>query len=511
MRASCDLLVVLSSWSRKLSIVPFGLGRLHKWTAYAAVLGFSNLSLAEAASAAPVGQDLPSTQAGAEPSEPVAGSAPALTADVVQDPMLGSVPAAKRVISSWGEAEALLRSRSTDIRIAVAEAARAEAQSRIALAGALPALTGTAVYTHQFLTNRSSQISRLDAAGNPVFRPLQLPIPDALTGNLQLVQPLLATRTWHAIATAKIGEQSARLSLQELKRTLTRDTASTVVAVITNERIAELNRVGLKNALELLALVRAKSANGEGTSLDVERAKQEVEAARAKVVAGDESLEQARESLGLALGSAEPIGVSRDLNLDAWAKAAQARCRPASQLRQRADIAVLSKQLEIARRNVTDVKHQFVPTVDLRSTLSSTSIDTGAQPRTLWNIQAVLTVPFWEGGARYGNLRLARAEVEQADARLQAGQRAAAIEVNRARRSVSVAHKNAEVAEQSRKTAANIDAMTRKMFDAGLATSLELVVAASALREAEITLALREFDLVRARLDATMVLSRCSW
>ena len=67
------------------------------------------------------------------------------------------------------------------------------------------------------------------------------------------------------------------------------------------------------------------------------------------------------------------------------------------------------------------------------------------------------------------------------------------------------------MAEQSRKTAANIDAMTRKMFDAGLATSLELVVAASALREAEITLALREFDLVRARLDATMVLSRCSW
>ena len=44
-----------------------------------------------------------------------------------------------------------------------------------------------------------------------------------------------------------------------------------------------------------------------------------------------------------------------------------------------------------------------------------------------------------------------------------------------------------------------------------LQTGLELVTAAQALREAEIQLALRDFELVRARVLAVLVLASCPW
>jgi hypothetical protein len=45
----------------------------------------------------------------------------------------------------------------------------------------------------------------------------------------------------------------------------------------------------------------------------------------------------------------------------------------------------------------------------------------------------------------------------------------------------------------------------------GQGTSLELVIAAAALREADITLALRDFDLVKARILAILSLANCPW
>ena len=47
--------------------------------------------------------------------------------------------------------------------------------------------------------------------------------------------------------------------------------------------------------------------------------------------------------------------------------------------------------------------------------------------------------------------------------------------------------------------------------NAGQGTSLDLVVSAAALRQAQINRALRDFDLVRARIDALLALADCHW
>jgi len=128
-----------------------------------------------------------------------------------------------------------------------------------------------------------------------------------------------------------------------------------------------------------------------------------------------------------------------------------------------------------------------------------------------WTIAGVLTVPFYEGGARDGAIRENRALADEAAQRLEAARRSASIQVIQARRAVEVADDNRRVAERSRDLARETERLSRIAFQAGTGTSLDLIDSARRLREAEIQLALQEFGLVRARIAALLTLSRCQW
>src|ERR1035438_4073279 len=137
---------------------------------------------------APVGPGTPgSAAAPAALGGPAAGSPSAAPVTVppppdVSDPMLAPVPTPKRVLRSWKEAVELLRSRSTDLRIAVDQVLQAEAQTRIALAQYLPLITGTVNYTHQILTNPSvsSGLGGFSLGTNGFVSSSRVPNPNSL-------------------------------------------------------------------------------------------------------------------------------------------------------------------------------------------------------------------------------------------------------------------------------------------------------------------------------------------
>jgi multidrug efflux system outer membrane protein len=457
----------------------------------------------------------------AQPAQPRPGATPPVPmpstptpvqlppAPEVNDPMLAPIARPKVEINNWEAALQHVRARSTDLRISAQEIARAEAQSRIALAGALMSINGTGTYTHNLITNETLQPVR---AGTTLqFQPVNTPFPDFANGSLSASQPVLALRAWYGIGTADRRENVAHLTLEETKRTIAINVANAIVGVVTNERIAELNRVGLRNALTRLELANRRSTLGSGTGLDVVRARQDVETSRATLVAGDEALRQAREALGLALGIPEQVGVPSTVDMNGLESSARASCKPARNIDERPDVATLHEQAAVAHRLVNDAKLQFAPTVDVRSGVATTTIDTGAAPNTTWNIQAVLTVPIWDGGVRYGNMRDARAQEAIAGEKLEAQRRKATIEVTQTQRGVSVADDRRRVATQARDLAAENDRLTRTAYLEGRGTSLELVTAAQGLRETEIQLALREFELVKARIAAVLALASCPW
>ena len=326
----------------------------------------------------------------------------------VQDPMLVPVPRARIEIGTWEVALQHVRARSTDLRVAAYTVERAEAQQRVALAGALPSLNGTGAFTHQIITKDTPQPIGF-GAGGVEYKTFTSPASDYFTGQLVATQPVLALRAWHNIGTARVATDASRLSFDDAKRQIALSVANSIVGVVTAERIAELSRVGLANALQRVELTARKSALGGATGLDVIRARQDVEVARETLVAGDESLRQSREALGLALGLPEQVGVPTNVDISGLERDARATCKPAATVDERPDVAALRAQLDVASRNIKDVKYQFAPVVNLQSALATTTTDTGSSPNTTWNVQAVLSVPLWEGGARYGNLRDAHA------------------------------------------------------------------------------------------------------
>lgn len=422
-----------------------------------------------------------------------------------EDPMLADVPPAPRTLTGWRQALALASAEDPDYSISLFEIDRSEGEERQALAGTLPTLTGTGTVTFHIVR---SDIQIIDQdTGN--LGTTTIPPSPVANAQLTLRQPLIAPRVWWGIGTAELSTDAARMTSEDQKRQLVGNVSEAIVAVVTAERIAETNRVGLRAALERLKLQKRRLELGSGTSLDVVRFEQDVATARGTLITGDEDLRRSRESLGLALGSVEAWNVSPDISLDEIQATVSRICKGES-LFKRADIRALEIQTEISKRAVTDADLRYAPTADLSSTATYSSEDLVGEKNYAWSVQGLITVPIWDGGERYGARRSAVAVVQQQEQRLHALKRSATIEAIQAERAVVVAEQSLAVTKQARDLAAETDRLAQKAFENGAGTSFDLVDAARRLRESELVLAIRELELVRAKIAAVLVKATCS-
>ena len=420
--------------------------------------------------------------------------------------MLQPVPPPKRVLASWDEAIALLRDRSTDLRLVFDALRQAEAQTRIALAQYLPTINASGSFTHQLFTKKILSVNI-----NGIPNTSELPAQDVMTGNIQAQQEIINLQDLDQIGISKLNEDESKLSIDDKKRTLALALANQIVSVVTAERAAEINRGGLRVALEQADITKRKQSLGVANGLDVVRANQNAANARASLVSGDESLREAREALGLAVGIPEETGVAPGIDVDGVAKSALSTCKSVASIDDRPDIAAARVAVDVAKRNLRNVYLTFLPTLNAQSTISTTSLQTNGSPNPTWNIQGILSVPIWDGGTRYGNLRNARAAEDIAAQQLEAARRQAIIQVQQAQRGLVVAEDTARVAREQRDLAAENDRLTQTAYSAGQGTSLELVTASEAHRQAELNLALQEFGVVKARILAILALATCPW
>ncbi len=415
-----------------------------------------------------------------------------------KDLLLEPVPPAPRQLASWPDAVDVWRANSTDLRVAAAEVLRAEGRHRVALAPLLPSVTASGLSSFSLLPAPAGS----DATTSALFgaAPYQM-------GTLVAQLALIDARSWNALAQALDAQHVAEWSLADARRVLLLNLAQSLLAVVTAERVAELNRVALADALDRLALAERSNRAGANTDIDLGRLRQDSEISKAAVVMGDEALRQAREALGVALGVDEATGVRPDFQLNGLAEQLAA-CHPVATLEGRPDQLAAAARVEVAHRQVLDAKAQFLPTLSVRTTAQA-FVFPGQGVFPIWNLQAVLTVPLWDGGGRYGVLKDAHAQEAQAVAREQSTQRQGRVDVERAKRGIEVAERARALAAAAAEQAVKNEQLTRRAFDAGLGTSLELVTAASSLRQQQLTLALRDYEVIRARVVALFALADC--
>ena len=434
-----------------------------------------------------------------------AGPPPGTTQDVA-DTMLDPLPGAPETLRSWQEALDLIGTRDAELQNSTLEIARLRGLRRQTLAAALPTLHATGTATVQLIRKDLSLTNPLTGATSTTTTP---PSP-TLSGSLQLVQPILAPRAWYAIGTADESIDLVKLSVDDKKRTLVAAAADAIVTVVSAEHIAEVNRVGLRATLRRLALQKRKVELGGGANLDTVRFEQDVAAARGTLIEGDEQLMRARERLGLLLGSSVPYGVPPDISLDGIQAAAQQTCKP-GQLSDRADLRALRAQKALSQRKVVDADLQYAPTAELVSTAVVSSEQIIGTGHGSWNVQAILSVPIWDGGAKYGARRAAKAEVEQDQLKLASVERTATVEVSQANRGVQVAGRALAVAQTARDLAAESLRLAQIAFDAGAGTSFDIVDASRRLREADLNLAVKELDLVQTKVASLLSTATCAY
>lgn len=412
-------------------------------------------------------------------------------------PALAAPP--ERQLESWEEAVALWSARSPDMKVAAQELVRASARRRTALGALLPQLSGSGLASFSLLAPPPGT----DPSTSALFgaAPYQ-------TIGLLAQLAVIDVRAWNALATAVDAEDVAKLSNADAQRLLLLNLAQSLMSVVAAEKLAELNASGVADAQSRLELAEKSEKAGATTALDVGRLRQDLALAKAQVVTSDEALRQAREALGVALGLDEAVGLAPSFQLDGLATQVPERCRGVADLESRPDVRAARAAVGVAHRGVLDVGAQFIPSLAVRMNTQAFIISGSAFP--IWNVQAVLTVPIWDGGMRYGALREANALEAQTEARADATVRRARVELERAKRGIDVANQSRTHAEEALTQAELTDTLTKKAWDDGAGTSLELVTSASQLRAQRLSLALRDYDVLRARVVALFALSECN-
>lgn len=416
----------------------------------------------------------------------------------IADPMLAPPPPSPRNIGSWDDALSLIRSQSPDYAYAAQAVARAEAQQRIVLAAVLPVLTGVGSYTHQFYT-ASFQIAGFDIVSPP---PTLWQVGVGATWNA--INP----RGIYAVGTAAKNVDVTKLSFSDERRQIALAIVHSMLATLAAARVAEVNRVSLQAALGRLQLTQNREKFGQGTALDVDRGNQDVEASRRLIITGDEALLEAREALGAALGSAVAVSPPGGLDLDQFEAAVARTCRLNDDIDHRPDIAAAQGRVVIAERNVHDAELLFSPSIALSSQFADSNVAVLGPTKT-WDIAAALTVPFYDGGARYGALKDAHAALEQARASLVEARLNAIVGSETAQRLVGVRQSALEVSRRQVDDAQRVDDRTRSGYASGLGTSLDLVTSAQNLRQAQIDFALLQYQVAEARADALLTNAEC--
>lgn len=415
----------------------------------------------------------------------------------VDDPMLHPVARAEHNLRDWREALQLVRTRSPDLRVALAQIEVSRGRARMSLAGALPKLTGTGTLTHQLILF-------------PNTSPVPFPA-TVFTTRADLVVPLLSARNWYDYATAKDSVQKSEIDVDEAERKVIAGLAEAVVAVITAERLAEVTRVSLASALSTLELNRRSERLGASNGIDVLRAEQEVARSRANLIDSDEQVKRSREALGQALGDSVPWGVPPEINLNTLQADARSTCHEERDVERRPDVRSARAAEHIAERNATSVDYAFLPTVNATSSLiySTNDFSTGSRGPVAWSIGGVLSWNLYDGGLRYGEQRLNEGLLEATREQTGAIRRAAQIQVGQTRRGVDVARQRLEVARIGNQVAQDSARLARVKFNAGGGTSFDMVDTQRAAREAELDVTVKEFELVRAEIIAFLALASC--
>jgi outer membrane protein TolC len=374
--------------------------------------------------------------------------------------------------------------RAVPIALARAEVARAQALLREARAGWLPKLTGNASYT-RLDHARQSGVQRVTPR-------------DQLIADLRLSVPLVAAPRWVETSQAEDDVAIARADALEDRRRVALDVGQSYLAVMAQHRVIDVNQRALQSAKAHYEYAHTRFEGGIGNELDDVRAAQAYESSVAQLERAYAELQASQEALGVLLGEDGPLDVLDTVQLTAAPELTRALSDASER---RSDIKANRERERAAQATLDASWADYMPFLSAEFRPFFTSPETTTMPSSGWQAQLLLSVPFYDGGLRYGARDRRAAELAASRTQLEAALRQARSEVRVAFELAQRADAGLRAAARAPELAGRALQMATEAYHAGATTNIEVLDAEQRARDAETGAVVAEDAARQARLD----------
>ena len=272
-----------------------------------------------------------------------------------------------------------------------------------------------------------------------------------------------------------------------------------------SEELVRASERAVESAAELARSAQRRAAAGTAPPLDVLKAQTEQVRRESELTRARAELERSRLALGIFLGRPGPVRVCVDGG-DAAAPAETVDALVDRALGRRPEVAAQAALVEAAQAQVRSAWSRLAPQLSARAAGPVPNGPLPTQENYGWRAMLELTWTLYDGGFRYGKRHEAEATLARARASEEAQRLSVRQEVADGVRDLGVAKERLRLAEKQRALAADAAGTARRSFDAGVASSLDVIDANDRLFVAEVGLADSRAGLAAARIAVARAL-----
>ena len=431
----------------------------------------------------------PQPQPPAQPSPPPGPQMPAMPPGD-NTPPLSQPPTTPAEQVTFAQAVQRALARNPTVAVAYEEIHRFEGLMKEVRASSLPVLNGVINYTN---LDADRQVGTTLAAGA-----------NQINAGLVLNLPLIVPQRWVQWAQAKNNVDVARVTAVEARRQVAIATARAYLTLVSQHRIIDVQERAAKNARDHLTFSHSRYAGGVGTRLDEVRAAKEVSTDQAQLQNAYTQLARAREALGVLIAADHPVDVADDAPLGQTPALPEAL----QEVTGRTDVRARDKQSKAADRVYRDRWADYLPYLVGSLQFYSQNPATLTLPNFGYQALLSLTIPFYDGGFRYGAAEERGALAKQGRSNLEAVLRQASSDVRAAYESLYRSDDALRQARDAARFAEDVLKLATLAYRAGATTNIEVIDAEREARDAETASTIAEDAARQARLDLLIASGR---
>lgn len=380
------------------------------------------------------------------------------------------------------------------IRARADEAAGLVRQARAAL---LPTLVAGGSYTRNSdqakvdLSPLTPLVDRLAGGTGTVFLPSGLVIQplEAWTANASARIPLIVPTAWYDVSAASHAERAAQAASTDARLRMRTGLAQSAHGTAALEQIVTASERAVEIATEHARSAERNVQAGTAAPLVSLRAKTEVvrrESDRARARA---DRDRAWLGLGVLIGRPSPVRIQVP-ELDEQSGAAPiAQAAIADAIQNRPDRVASHAQLEAASAQAKSAAARFFPQLVATGSVFASDVPYPTGRKEGWRVSLELTWQLYDGGYRYGKRQQTDAALRGAEHGAETERLGVIQQIQDAKRDLDVAAERLRLGTEQVRLATDAAASAKRTFEAGVASSLDVLDANDWMYQADIATA----------------------